>query len=362
MNRYTNFYDSIPIGYFILNGNDSIVEVNQAGSDLLGIKKEELINKQFSKFIVSDYLATFLEYRALKDRPHQTCELKLLRWNGFSFYAELDMHVIKNTGKRGKKFLILAKETTDRKLINEKMKKIRAEMASVDRLRSMHELIAAVSHEQSHVLSVINNYIYGGIRRLETKKYHIDQLIEMMQKLGDQIHSLYKIIFRVNNAISKSILRFESSHINKLVNEVIPLIPYEIPDFPVKIDFELAVPLPIVKLDRSHIQQAILYLVRNAIEAMRDACIGEPKLLIKTALLSEHRVEIVVSDNGPGFAENIQHQLFDPHFTTKPYAVGLGLTVCRTIIEKHGGQVSVQLNPFGGASFSLTIPSRAITL
>src|SRR5581483_10474792 len=95
---------------------------------------------------------------------------------------------------------------------------------------------------------------------------------------------------------------------------------------------------------------------RNAIEAMRDSGIKDPRLLVESRRLDSHSIEISVIDNGPGFSPRIADQMFDPHFTTKPYALGLGLSVSRTIVEKHSGSLTAHLNPSGGAHFQMVLP------
>ncbi len=119
--------------------------------------------------------------------------------------------------------------------------------------------------------------------------------------------------------------------------------------------------LPLVKLDKLHIQQVILNLARNSIEAMRDANTKEPKLFIEVRLVNNNVIEITILDNGPGFEQALAHKLFEPHFTTKTYAMGLGLSVSRTIVEKHGGQLTAQVNASGGAYFQMTLPCVAIS-
>lgn len=143
---------------------------------------------------------------------------------------------------------------------------------------------------------------------------------------------------------------------NTILNQTLSLLKHEMIDYPVNIQYEPIVNPIKIKIDRFHIQQAILNLTRNAIEAMKDNIIKEPKILIEINKLNSNVLEVSVFDNGPGFSQEILAKVFEPHFTTKPYAIGLGLTVSRSIIEKHGGHLFALPNPAGGACVGFTLP------
>ena len=148
----------------------------------------------------------------------------------------------------------------------------------------------------------------------------------------------------------------QATCIDEMINGAIDLIKTEISELPVNIRYRKNKNTPQVMVDKLYIQQVIMSLARNAIEAIRDADIEDPKVTIEVNQLSEQQVEISILDNGPGFATHEAHKLFDPNFTTKPYGMGLGLTVSRSIIESHGGNLSADLNPTYGACFKFTLP------
>lgn len=361
-NKYADLYNLAPIAYFTFNADGLIVDVNQAGLNLLGMKKSALINRCFSRYIVPEYQTLFAEYRklALKDNISQTCELKLLRWSGPAFDAQLECKAIQESNAEKKQLLICITDITERKKSEKILHAQQVKMASIDRMRSMNEQVYSIAHSQNHSITVIDNYIYGCIRRLETGKCNIDELLQIMKKTAQQSRILANIINQIKSFTAKTIFRYELTDINTIINNSLSLINHEITDYPIAIHYEEMSNFPSVKLDKLHIQQVILNLARNAIEAMRDANIKDPKLLVELRLINKEIVEITLLDNGPGFEKSIAHKLFDPHFTTKSYAIGLGLSVSRTIIEKHGGQLTAQLNSTGGAYFQMTLPCVAI--
>jgi signal transduction histidine kinase len=234
------------------------------------------------------------------------------------------------------------------------------QMVAIDRMKSIDKFIADIAYNHNHTLSILSNYVYGCIRRLESKEYNADELIDSLKKVNQHSKNLTDILLNLKNLTSNSIYRYELVCLNHLITDTLRLMHYETLEFPVQIQFDVRENLPWVKVDKMHFQQAILNLTCNAIEAMRDAGIEDAKLSIEIAItgdLEEH-LEVAVCDNGPGFDYEQLIQLFKSGFTTKPYANGLGLTVTKTIIENHGGQLSAQLNREGGACFKLTIPTQ----
>jgi PAS domain S-box-containing protein len=362
--KYQDLYNLAPIPYFTFNKDNLIIDVNQAGLDLLGMKKEMLINRCFSRYIMREYQALFSQYRqrALKEDITQSCELKLLRWAGATFDAKLQFKAIHEAYSEQKQLLVCITDITLLKEYETAMHLQQVKMASIDRMRSMNEQIYAMTQSQNQAITVIDNYIHGCIRRLESEDYSKDDLIQALTKVAQQSRVIGDIIQQTKKYVSKTVFRYERVDLNAVIMDTLPLIHYEALEFPITVHYEPNQSLPAIKADRLHIQQAILHLARNSIEAMKDANISEPKLLIETRLVNQDVLELIMLDNGPGFDKSVGQKLFDPFFTTKPYAVGLGLSLSRTIVEKHGGELIAQSNTATGAHFKLTLPCAKAAL
>ncbi|MDR3492001.1 MAG: ATP-binding protein [Gammaproteobacteria bacterium] len=232
----------------------------------------------------------------------------------------------------------------------------KAKMATLDRMQSINGLIYSIAHTQNNSLTVIKNYIYGCIRRLETSNFNVEEVLCSLKKVSDQTRLLSDVIVRMKDFSSKGAFHFEFANVDTIIHETVDLINFEMLDFPVAITYRSLVDLPDIKVDKLHIQQVILNLARNAIEALTAANIDQPCIVIETNLLNNEIIEVSVSDNGPGFIEKNSEVIFDPHYTTKQYGIGLGLAVSRDIIEKHSGHLSAKMNPTGGACFTFTLP------
>lgn len=359
--KYIDLYDLAPIGYFSINKEGLINEVNIAGCQLLGLNKQALINRCFSRYIVPEDKTLFAEYRlrAFKEMTLQSFELKLLSWNQPAFHASFQCKVIENSRTGHRQLLTFITDISARKHAENSLHLDRMKMAVIDRLRSLNELVYGIAYDQNNSLTIINNYLHGSIRRLETGTYQADELLHTLKKAVSASYALEEVIKKRKSSTAKTIFRYEYTNMNTIISRTISLLSHEVLDFPVMIQYEPMHNFCKVKLDQYHIQHTLLNIARNAIEAMRDSNTKEPKLLIETLQKNKDTVEVVISDNGPGLIKDSIPRLFEPHYTTKSYGVGLGLTVSRAIIEKHGGELFALSNPSGGACVGFTLPCVA---
>lgn len=356
--KYIELYDLAPVGYFSINKEGIIKEVNQAGCDLLGLKKHTLLNRCFSRFIIPEQQGLFSQYRnrAFKELSKLSFEIKLLRWTQPTFHALIECKVVQNSSTGFQQLLTFVSDISARKIEEASLHQHRAKMASLDRLRSLNEFMYGMAQEQNRSLTLMNNYLQGCIKRLENGNCQINEFLPILNKISNQTRILTDVILNRRTVASKCSFHFEYDNINTIINQSIKLLTHEFFDYPVIIQYEAIENISRVKLDKLHIQQVIMNLARNAIEAMRDSHIIEPKLLIETAQPNVNTIEITLFDNGPGLSQELIPKLFEPHFTTKSYGIGLGLTVSRAIIEKHGGHLLALSNPSGGACFKFTLP------
>lgn len=365
-NRYSTLYDFIPVGYFTLNHHGNILELNDTAANLLGIKKKELLNRNIARYLTPDSQEAFLLYhkKTLAETTLQTCEVKFFRRGSAIFYAQLNSKTMINSITNDKHIIVVVNEITDRKQKEMDLHQQQIDIASIDRTLSLEKLISVMAHELNQPLAVTSNYIHGCIQRIESGKYEPKEILHGLNKAAEQSYRASEIILRMKNFSCKGKLNFENVNLYNLICDAIALITYEVFDYPVTIENRAGKEPVIVRIDRIHIEQVILNLARNAIEAMRDANIEHPKLRIETNRININTVEICIIDNGPGISSESLHKLFNPNFTTKPYGIGLGLSISRHIIDAHGGQFFAEPNPSGGAcfKFALAITKQAMSI
>ncbi len=354
--KYTDLYDLAPAAYFTINVNGLITEVNNAGADMLGIQKHLLIGHGFSRYIAPEYMNAYAAYRQsmLNSENVKTCELKLMKRNGPLFYATLQGKKIEEECEGINKLLLMLTDITPYKQDNAYSTKDHSDM--IEHAAALNEMTSTMLGELRHPLGVLTNYLTGSIRRLEAPNPDVNEINHALKQSLQQLNRMSDYILHMKNFRYKDNDDRQATCIDEMIKGAIDLIKTEITELPVNIRYRKSKNTPHVLVDKLYIQQVIMSLARNAIEAIRDAEVDEPKVTIEVNQLSEDRIEISIIDNGPGFSANEAHRLFDPSFTTKPYGLGMGLAVSRSIIESHGGNLSADLNPTYGACFKFTLP------
>jgi two-component system sensor kinase FixL len=222
----------------------------------------------------------------------------------------------------------------------------------------MGEMASALAHELNQPLSAIANYMKGSRRLLEGRTdSDSDMIREAMDRAAEQSLRAGQIIRRLRDFVARGESERRIESISKLVEEASALALVGAKEHGVRVRFQFDQRHDLVLADKVQVQQVMLNLIRNAIEAM-DQC-ERRELLVSTSPAAYDMVEIAVADTGPGIAPEIAAQLFQPFVTTKPQGMGVGLSISRTIIEAHGGAINVEANPGGGTIFRLTL--RAVS-
>jgi C4-dicarboxylate-specific signal transduction histidine kinase len=248
-----------------------------------------------------------------------------------------------------------SRDITDR-VLDKKARLRGQQLAHVFRLSTMEEMASGMAHEISQPLAAIVNYTQGCVRYLQKDHHDPSQLIEIMNKAVAQAERAGEVIHRLKNFFCKGQLFKTPCKVNSIIRETVSLIRNDLNTSKTKIEFELAKDVPLISADKIQFQQVILNLIQNAIEAMKEIHPGERKIHIQTKPLDKNSIEIMVSDSGPGFSRDIINKVFKPFFTTKAHGRGMGLAICRSIIEAHGGQFSINPNTNKESWIKFTMP------
>src|SRR5262249_18153157 len=233
-----------------------------------------------------------------------------------------------------------------------------AEPVHVSRLTAMGQMASALAHKLTQPLSAIASYMKGSRRLLESGvENRSDLLRDAMDKAGDQALRAGQIIRRLREFVGRGDSERRVESVKKLIEEAsaLALVGTKDQGIPVRFQFDLAVDLVLV--DKVQIQQVLLNLLRNAVEAMQSS--QRRELVISTAAGDDDMVAVSVADTGSGIAQEVMSQLFQPFVTNKRHGMGVGLSICRTIVEAHGGQITVEPNPTGGTIFRFTVRAAA---
>jgi signal transduction histidine kinase len=272
--------------------------------------------------------------------------------------SELDQRVVQRTAELAAANQELKRELAERRLLEERLAKARSELAHVARATSLGVLTASIAHEVNQPLSGIITNAGTCLRMLAADPPNVDGARETARRTIRDGNRASEVITRLRSLFSKKSVTPQSIDLNEATREVIALSLSELQKDHVILRPELADDLPLVTGDRVQLQQVILNLLRNATDAM-SAIDDRPRdLLIRTESDNDDRVLLSVTDVGVGFEPQAADKLFEAFYTTKNEGMGIGLSVSRSIIERHHGRLWATPNNGPGVTFSFSIPCQ----
>jgi two-component system, LuxR family, sensor kinase FixL len=228
----------------------------------------------------------------------------------------------------------------------------------LSRWNTMGMMASTLAHELNQPLTAAVNYVRAARRLMDVEKPELVRIGEFLDKAVSETKLAGGIIRSLRDFIDKRETPRAAEDLNQVVGEAISLSGVIGSDSTVNLETGLASSLPPLLMDKIQIEQVLLNLIRNAMDAMRDQ--DERKLMIQTALGEPGFVLVSVTDNGPGIAPEIASQLFQPFITTKEKGMGVGLTICQSIIEGHGGRIWAEENSPAGTAFRFLLPMEEL--
>ena len=324
----------------------------------LGLSPDELVGKNIFKLVHHEDLTKLKKAFSKRREQHQPpITYRVKRKEGEFRWFESNIRVVMDvTGKSIHEIQLASRDVSDR--IFDKKARLRGQqLAHVFRLSTMEEMASGMAHEISQPLAAIVNYTRGCVRHLENPESDREQLQQVMQKAVAQAERAGEIIQRLKNFFCKGQLIKSPCKVNNLIRETVSLIKNELTTSKTKIDFNFDKNVPQIVIDRIQIQQVILNLMQNAIEAMQETPSRERRIHIHTQASHRDIIEITLSDTGPGFTKEVASKVFMPFFTTKAHGRGMGLAICRSIIEAHGGQFTINPNHANQSWIRFSLPT-----
>jgi signal transduction histidine kinase len=247
------------------------------------------------------------------------------------------------------------RDITERTRAEEALRQAQGDLARVNRVTTIGELTATLAHELSQPITGAATNANTCLRKLERQDLDMDELRVVVSRIARDAQRASEMIGRIRSLFARGTSNREVIDVNELNQEIVTLLRGEAVRYNVLVRTVLAANLPRIFGDRVQLQQVAMNLIVNGIEAMRDVD-GLREIVIKSQRAEDEEILVSVSDTGIGFSPQLAEQIFDPFFTTKPEGTGMGLRICRSIIESHGGRLWGVGTPGHGATFHLTLP------
>ncbi len=367
----------IDYAIYMLDPNGIITNWNQGAQRIKGYRTEEIVGRHFSCFYTEEDRAANLPQQALEIAARDSryeAEAWRVRKDGSRFLADVVIDALKGDGGRLIGFAKITRDITERvraareleeariglvqSRAEEVLRRAQVELAHVARVTTLGELTASIAHEVTQPLAALMCSGAACLNWLDHQPPNIEKARRSVEEIIKGGTRAAEVIQRVRALANKTDVRMAPLDINRVINESIVLVQPELASHGVSLRMDLAPALPLVLADRVQLQQVIINLVMNGMEAMQPVTDRPRELMIRSHQDEAPQVLVTVEDCGVGISVENVNRLFNAFFTTKASGMGMGLSICRSIIEAHEGQISAFNNTGSGATFQFTLPSH----
>lgn len=359
--RLRSILETVPDAIIVIDDKAIIESFSPAAERLFGWTAGEVVGRNVNMLMPSPYREQHDHYI---QRYLDTGERRIIgigrivvgqRKDCSTFPMELAVGEMNLAA--GRYFTGFARDLTEVKANESRLQDLQDELLHVSRLSAMGQMASALAHELNQPLAAVVNWSQAARRQLKLQETASPKALEFTENAIEQANRAGQIIRRLRSFIEKGETDRQFEEVNKVVEEAAALALVGAKESGVHVTLALAVDLPAALIDKIQVQQVLVNLVRNAVEAMANS--GRRELNVSTSLAEDASlVQVSVADTGPGVPPDISARLFQPFMTTKEKGMGLGLSISRDIIDNHGGRLTAAPNPGGGTVFAFTLPTR----
>ncbi len=327
---------------------------NGGAKEIFGYGADEILGSSIVTLIPTDRIHEEEEILAkiIKGEKVDNYETVRRRKDGVEIHVSLTVSPIRDPSGKIIGASKFARDLTSRQKAERHLEKLQVALMHMSRLSEMGQVGSALAHELNQPLTAIANYLEAG--RLWVEQQNPAKAIENLRKAMGQVNRAGDIIQHLRQFVQKGSTEHHRESINEVIEEASTLALIGATQQGIRTAFQLASPAPQANIDKVQIQQVVVNLIRNSIEAMVGA--DQRVLTIGTALIAGAYVEVSISDTGSGLPEEILAKLFQPFVSTKADGMGIGLSLSRAIIQAHGGDLRAEQNTERGATFRFTLP------
>jgi PAS domain S-box-containing protein len=361
--RWRSIFETSTLAILIVDHDLHYTATNPAFRAMLGYTEDELRRLTPLDITVEEERDTTLKRLANLQQgkiDHYVIEKQYRRKDGKIIWAQVS--VARVSVSEREMFIVTMIDISETKRAQDNLRAMQSELARVTQLTTIGQMAASIAHEVKQPLVAITTNCYAGLRWLAKEPPSLEKVRACIDRIADATRRADQVINGIKAMFQKGNQEKTLLNVYQLIREVLELVSGEAQKKRVIVRSDLPDEIPPVLANRVQLQQVMLNLITNAIEAM-DLTTDSPRLLQVTSTLhSPSNVVIAVEDSGPGMDSNDVNRIFDPFFTTKPHGMGMGLSICRSIVEAHDGRLSARSAADRGSVFEITLPVAAGTL
>jgi len=360
--RFRLAFENGPLAMAFFNADGGLLDVNRALCDMLGYTREEVCGKAPNDIIHPDDLeAALTQARRIHagELPSCTMEKRYLRKDGETIWGRVTASIVRDSEGEVMYGLAMIENITEQKLAERRMGELRAALAHMGRAATIGAMASGIAHELNQPLGAIVTRAEVGARTIELRRKETrEHQRQRLESIADQAHRAGEIIRRMRNFVKKRAPHRTTVHVAELIEEVLSLVGDDLRHAGIALTCDVDRSLPTTLADKIQVQQVLLNLIRNAMEAMDGIETSARQLRIQ-ATARDGVLEVAVRDTGCGIPDECTESLFWAFHGTKPEGMGMGLAISRSIVEDHGGRIWAAQNADRGATFTFTLPTAA---
>jgi PAS domain S-box-containing protein len=357
--RWRTVFEAAAVGIATTDLEHRYITANETYQRMTGYTERELQNLTPEEITHGDDLAAtrrFLDGIFTGLHRSYRIEKRYLRKDGEVVWADVNPFFVPATESTPALCAAIVVDITERKRVEEALREAEADLARLNRVMLLEEMAASIAHEVNQPIAAVMTNASAGLRWLGARQPNLDEVRQALNRIVRDGTRAGEVIGRVRGLVKKVPPRREFLDINDTIREVVALTQTEMQRHTVRLRTRLADNLPLFPADRVQLQQVIMNLIVNAVEAMSGAGNGLRELTITSGAGDGNIMFVEVRDTGPGLDPGSIDHLFQSFYTTKPDGIGMGLAISRSIAEAHGGRLSAMPNQPRGAVFRLTLP------
>jgi PAS domain S-box-containing protein len=355
--RFQTLFDSAADSIFVIDPEGNIIETNRRACEYSGYGKHEIIGENIKKFFTEKSQDTCdCDFPSLRELGFNRADIEFVCKDGRIIQMECMATGVPDESGCFTSFLIIQRDVTDKNRAEKDARHHQRDMAHVMRLGTMGEMATGMAHELNQPLTALISYCGTAASLVNSLPSPPQQLGEILKLATEQAHRASDIIRHLRVFVSKEEKSEETFCLDQVIWDVITFLKWDVQESGIKIELRLGGQKRKVTAGKIQIEQVLINLVRNSLEAFEHAEIAEGRIAIQTRLLPNDMIEVNVTDNGPGIDATMADKVFDQFQTSKKNGMGIGLSLSRSIIEVHSGKLWMDKKHQNGALFSFELP------